>query len=101
MVQLGGHFWIDGGMVSSANAHLAGGYDEVLVIAPLPKGHGGAASVPHEVSRLRISGQAHLIVPDSASREAISPNIYDPARRAASADAGRAQGAAAAAQISW
>jgi len=33
-----GRFWIDGGMVSAANAHLASGYGRVVVIAPVPDG---------------------------------------------------------------
>jgi NTE family protein len=98
-VDLGGRRWIDGGMVSSANAHLAEGFDEILVIAPLAGSHGGVPSVRQEVQRLSERRTADLIVPDEASQAAIGRNIYDASRRAAAADAGREQGAAAATDI--
>jgi NTE family protein len=94
-VDLGGRRWIDGGMVSSANTRLAEGFDEILVIAPLAQNHGGLPSARQEVERLNGPGAVHLIVPDDASKAAIGPNIYDPARRAAAADAGREQGVSA------
>jgi NTE family protein len=36
MIRLGDRHWIDGGMVSSANALLADGFDDILIIAPSP-----------------------------------------------------------------
>jgi NTE family protein len=96
MTQLGGRDWIDGGMVSSANALLADGFDNILVIAPLPKSYGGIPTVRQDVERLSTRAATRLIIPDTASKTAISPNIYDPARRAAAADAGRTQGRAVA-----
>jgi len=98
-VELGGRRWIDGGMVSSANTPLAEEFDEILVIAPLPGNHGGLPSVRQEVERLRAHRTVHLIVPDDVSRAGIGPNIYDPSRRAAAADAGREQGQAAGVSI--
>lgn len=80
-VRLGGRDWIDGGMVSSANARLADGYARVLVLAPLPQGHGGIPSVAKDVKALQRSAQVELMVPDSHSVAAIGPNIYDPDRR--------------------
>ena len=68
-------------MVSSANARLADGYERVLVLAPLPQGHGGIPSVAKDVQTLRRSARAELIVPDSDCVTAIGPNIYDPDRR--------------------
>jgi NTE family protein len=91
-VEIDGELWFDGGMVSSANARLAEGFDEILVIAPLPRGHGGMPSVGREVASLGAHPSVHLIVPDQASRTAIGRDIYDASRRAAAADAGRAQG---------
>jgi len=41
-----GRFWIDGGMVSTANAHLTSGHDRVVVIAPLPDGYGAIPAQP-------------------------------------------------------
>jgi NTE family protein len=101
LVEIGGRSWVDGGMVSSANAFLAAEYDEILVIAPLPTGHGGVPSVPNEVTALRKRSRAWLIVPDELGREAIGKNIYDASRRPGSADAGRLQGIAAAPGIPW
>jgi NTE family protein len=91
-VQVGGRRWIDGGMISSANTGLANGFDEVLVLAPLPRNHGGLPSVGQEVRRLSPRQTVHLIVPDGPSQDAIGRNIYDPSRRAPAADAGREQG---------
>ena len=98
-VSLGGRRWIDGGMVSSANTRLAEGFDEILVIAPLPRNHGGVPWVRQEVERLSGRRTVHLIVPNDASRAGIGPNIYDSSRRAAAADAGREQGTSAGARI--
>ena len=100
-VELGGRLWIDGGMVSSANARLAAGYDRVLVLAPLPTSYGGVPSVSEDVAALREHARVDLAVPDRASRAAIGANIYDATRRAASADAGRHQGLRAADAIDW
>jgi NTE family protein len=98
-VEIDGELWFDGGMVSSANARLAEGFDDILVIAPLPRGHGGMPSSHQEVASLGAHASVHLVVPDSASRTAIGKDIYDASRRAAAADAGRAQGTTAAPDI--
>jgi NTE family protein len=98
-VNVGGRRWIDGGMVSSANVHLADGFDEVLVIAPLPRNHGGVPSVGEEVKRLSGHPAVHLIVPDDQSKAGIGHNIFDASRRAAAADAGRVQGKGEGARI--
>lgn len=99
IVTFGGRDWIDGGMVSSANATLAAGYDRVLVIAPLAKGYGGLPSVTDDVGELRQSATVELIVPDAAATRAIGPNRYDPVRRGPAAAAGRDQGQQAAARV--
>ena len=90
-VTINGHDWIDGGMVSPTNALLAEGFDNILVLAPLPKTHGGVPNVYEDVRWLREHSSVHLIVPDTASRTAIGPNIYDHTRRTTAADAGHAQ----------
>ena len=86
-------------MVSSANATLADGFTSVLVIAPLPRGHGRVPSVADDVRALARSTTVELMVPDQRSVEAIGPNIYDPERRSAAATAGKDQGLAIAARI--
>jgi NTE family protein len=80
-VRLGDREWIDGGMVSSANAQLADGYARILILAPLPRGHGGIPSVAKDANFLQRSARVELIVPDSHSVAAIGSNIYDPDRR--------------------
>jgi NTE family protein len=92
-VPFAGRQWIDGGMVSSANALVATGFDRVVVIAPLPESYGGIPSVADDVAVLSRSAQVTLVIPDEAARAAIGPNIYDPARRPSAAAAGRRQGA--------
>lgn len=94
MVSFGGRQWIDGGMVSSANALTAKGFDRVVVLAPLPESYGGIPSVADDVAVLSRSAQVTLLIPDEESRAAIGPNIYDPGRRPGAAAAGRRQGAA-------
>jgi NTE family protein len=99
MVRFGGRTWIDGGMVSAANARLADGYERVLVIAPMPKGHAGIPSAQQDVEAMRASAKVELITPDPQSVHAIGPNPYDPARRGPVATAGRDQGRQAATRI--
>ena len=99
LVVFGDRRWIDGGMVSSANARVAEAYERVLVIAPLPKGHGGIPSVAADVKAMRRTASVELITPDQASVKAIGPNIYDPQRRASAATAGRQQGMSAAPRV--
>ncbi|MFB9238296.1 patatin-like phospholipase family protein [Plantactinospora siamensis] len=88
-----GRRFVDGGVRSAANADLADGHDPVLVVAPL--GIGLAA----QVRRLRRSARVVALRPDRAARAAIGRNVLDPARRAAAARAGWAQGVAARAEV--
>jgi NTE family protein len=77
MVRFGGRTWIGGGMVSAANARLANGYERVLVIAPVPKGHAGIPSAHQDVEVMRATAKVELITPDPQSVHAIGPNPYD------------------------
>ncbi|MEE1939685.1 patatin-like phospholipase family protein [Streptomyces sp. TRM 70361] len=96
-VALGGRRWIDGGVWSTANAHLARGYDRVVVLAPLTRAFGPGATAGRQADRLRVSGaRVALVTPGAAVRRALARNPLDPARRAACARAGRAQAAACA-----
>jgi NTE family protein len=99
MVRFGGRTWIDAGMVSAANARLADGYERILVIAPMPKGHGGIPSAQQDVEAMRATSRVELITPDAQSVTAIGPNPYDPARRGPVAAAGRAQGLSSAIRV--
>lgn len=90
--QIAGRSYIDGGMVSTANAHLANGSQRVVVIAPLPDGYGAIPGAAQDVAAMNAHTRALLIAPDQASAAAVGSNIYDPTRRGPAAAAGRAQG---------
>jgi NTE family protein len=96
-VHVHGRRYVDGGMRSPANADLARGYDRVVVLAPLPRGVGPMTSVDAQVRGM--PARVVVVSPDDASRRAIGRNVLDPAARAGSARAGRAQAAAEAARV--
>ncbi len=96
-VTIDGRRYIDGGMRSAANADLAQGCERLVVLAPIPRGIGPMASVDAQVSGM-VSRVA-VVSPDAASRAAIGRNVLDPAARAPSARAGRAQAAAVAERV--
>jgi NTE family protein len=96
-VTIDGRRYVDGGMRSTANADLAQGYDRLVVLAPIPRGIGPLASVDAQVTGL-VSRVA-VVSPDQASLTAIGKNVLDPAARAGSARAGRAQGADVAGRV--
>ena len=90
-VTIGERRYIDGGMRSAANADLASDCERLVVLAPIPRGIGPMASVDAQVGSM-VSRVA-VVSPDKASRAAIGRNVLDPAARAGSARAGRAQAA--------
>jgi NTE family protein len=92
-----GRRYVDGGMRSAANADLAHDYDRLVVLAPIPRGVGPMASVDAQVSGM--VSRVVVVSPDAASRTAIGRNVLDPAARAPSARAGRAQAASVAAKV--
>jgi NTE family protein len=94
-----GRSWIDGGMVSSANARLADGYDRIVVLAPMPAGYGAVPGVEDDVAAMRAAASVVLLSPDQESTLAIGPNPYDPSQRSHAAAAGRNQGARMASEI--
>ena len=96
-VTIDGRRYVDGGMRSAANADLAEGYDRVVVLAPIPRGVGPLASVDAQVTGM--VARVAVVSPDEAARRAIGRNVLDPAARAGSARAGRAQAAGVAAAV--
>ncbi|GAA2093931.1 patatin-like phospholipase family protein [Actinomadura alba] len=101
-VTIGDRRYIDGGVRSNENVHLAAGYDQVLVLSPQPPG----APVPpwggldDEVEQLRHRGAEVTVVrPDEGSTAAMGLNPLDPAVRAPTAHAGREQGRREAARV--
>ncbi|MNM34419.1 Patatin-like phospholipase [compost metagenome] len=92
IVHAGGRAWIDGGMVSPANARLAQGYERIVILAPMPGGYGLIPGAAEEAAAMERASKVSLIVPDANSAKAIGPNPYDPSRRGPAAIAGREQG---------
>jgi NTE family protein len=96
-VSIDGSRYVDGGMRSAANADVAQGYDRLVVLAPIPRGIGPIASVDAQVTGL--IARVAVVSPDRHSKAAIGKNVLDPAARAASAEAGRAQAMTVAQQV--
>jgi NTE family protein len=90
-VTAGGHTWVDGGMLSAANAVLAAEFASAMVIAPIAAYRSGS-SVWDEVKALPSSTRCMAVVPDEASNDAVGVNPLDPSRRGPAARAGREQG---------
>ncbi len=97
-VTIDGKRYIDGGMRSAANADLAQGHDRLVVLAPIPRGVGPITSVDAQVTGM-VSARVAVVSPDQGARTAIGRNVLDPAARAASARAGRAQAASVAERV--
>lgn len=96
-VTVGATRLVDGGMRTPVNADLAAGAARVVVLAPIPRGLGRRTGVVPQVEELRAGGaRVALVTPDRDAVSAIGRNVLDPARRAGSARAGRAQAAAVA-----
>ncbi len=99
-VTIGGRRYIDGGIRSAANADLAEGYQQVLIVAPVSAGGGPITSPGKQAEQLRAQGaRVELVSPDAAAKQAIGGNSLDPAARPPAARAGRAQAAAEAERI--
>ncbi|MFF3457762.1 patatin-like phospholipase family protein [Streptomyces sp. NPDC002730] len=94
-VTIDGRRWIDGGVHSTANAHLAAGYERVVVIAPIASGNKVVVSPRAQAARLAAAGaRVEVITPDAAARKVFGRHLSDPALRAPAARAGLAQAAA-------
>ncbi|GAB2925398.1 patatin-like phospholipase family protein [Rhodococcus aerolatus] len=91
-VTIGERRYVDGGMRSVANVDLAAGHDRVVVLAPLARGMGVLRSPADQLAELGAD-RGVVVSPDGDSRAAIGRNVLDPAARAPSARAGRAQAA--------
>ncbi|GAA5122633.1 patatin-like phospholipase family protein [Pseudonocardia adelaidensis] len=99
-VSTGGRSLVDGGLCSPANADLAAGYEQVVVLAPIVRGIGPMIGAGPQVAALRAQGaRVAFVSPDAEALAAIGRNVLDPAQRPAAARAGRAQAAAAVAGI--
>jgi NTE family protein len=93
-VTLGGARYIDGGVRSFTNVDLAGGYDEVLIIAPMID-----PPLAEQVAAVRKTARTGMLGPDEAARSAMGPDPLDPSVRGPSARAGYRQGLLAATSV--
>jgi NTE family protein len=99
-VTIGDRRFVDGGVRSVANADLAAGYEQVVIVAPVAKGFGHMTSPREQAAALTAAGARVVLVhPDHAAVHTIGRNVLDSSRRAAAAMAGRAQAAAEAAAV--
>jgi len=93
-VSIGGRRYVDGGVRSPENADLAEGASKVVILSPAGRAGltGGSPSLPREIAKLEAAGtKIHVVEPNDAARAAMGANALDPAIRAPTAEAGRAQ----------
>ncbi len=88
---INGRRYVDGGVRSIANADLAAGCDRVVVLAPVTFALRRRGRIASQLSALGPGVRSVVVSPDAEARRAIGRNVLDPARRAASARAGRRQ----------
>ncbi|WP_131739134.1 patatin-like phospholipase family protein [Actinomadura roseirufa] len=94
-VTIGGIRYVDGGVHSANNLHLAAGFGRVVAVSPMEDPALAAEAAELE----RDGGRIEVIRPDEASLAAFGTDPLDPATRTPSAGAGFAQGQAAAERI--
>ena len=88
-VAVDGRWYIDGGVRSATNADLVAGHERVVVVAPSPRGPllwRQPVTVPFPEGT-----QCTWVTPSPESRAAFGRDLFNPARRAAAARAGRGQ----------
>ncbi|WP_369046800.1 patatin-like phospholipase family protein [Sinomonas sp. P10A9] len=98
-VEIEGRLYMDGGARSLANADLAAGAEQVLILVPSPAETPLGVAVPDEQLRDLDPAQVLMINADAASQEAMGANPLDPEARIPAARAGRDQGRRVAAEI--
>jgi len=92
-ITIKGRRYVDGGVRSITNADLATGCERVLVLAPATYALRRSGRISSQLASLGPAVRSLVVSPDAESRRAIGNNVLDPARRPASARAGRAQAA--------
>jgi NTE family protein len=92
-ITINGRRYIDGGVRSVANADLATGCDRVIVLAPVTVALRRTGRISSQLLSLGPGVRSSVVSPDAQAREAIGRKVLDPAYRAASTRAGRAQAA--------
>lgn len=92
-VTINGRRYMDGGVRSAANVHLAAGYERVVVLAPTTTSLRRSGRIATELAALGPDVRTVVVSPDPETRAAMGRNALDPAKRAASAEAGLRQSA--------
>jgi NTE family protein len=92
-ISIKGRRYMDGGMLSTANANLAAGCERVVVLAPVTMAFRPSSRIVNQLAALGPNVRSVVISADAQARKAMGRNALDSARRAASARAGRAQAA--------
>lgn len=101
-VTLLGRCYVDGGIRSAESADRVENAAAVVILSPLGRDAPSlcGAGLPAEINALEAKGVRVVVVePDAATRNAMGLNVLDPATRAPTAEAGRAQGRREAQQI--
>ncbi|MEU9198507.1 patatin-like phospholipase family protein [Streptomyces sp. NPDC048332] len=99
-VTLNGRHWIDGGSRSTANIHMARGYDRVLAVVPIPDAVGPHPGAQRQAAELAAEGtRVCLLHPDRTDRRAMGRDMTANARVPAAARAGHARAEALAAGV--
>jgi NTE family protein len=92
-VTIAGRRYMDGGVRSVANAHLARGHDRVVVLAPTTTSLRRSGRLATELAALGPAVRSVVVTLDAEAKTAMGRNALDPARRAAAAETGRRQSA--------
>jgi NTE family protein len=92
-VTIEGHRYMDGGVRSGTNADLAVGYGRVVVVTPVVASLRRSGRISRQLATLGKHLHSAVVVPNAAAKAAMGNNVLNPAFRAASAKAGRAQAA--------
>jgi NTE family protein len=98
-VEIEGRLYMDGGARSLANADLAAGAAQVLILVPSPPESPFGVAVSDEQLRALDPACVHMINADAASLDAMGANPLDPQSRVPAAHAGRDQGRRLAAEV--
>ena len=98
-ITINGRHYIDGGVRSVANADLATGCDPVVVLAPVRVALRRRQRVDAQLQSLGQGIRSIVVSADGTARKAMGRQALDPAFRAASARAGKAQAPLAAGAV--
>jgi len=100
-VSLLGSRWIDGGMVSTTNALLAGGAARILILAPMPAPQGKISGTYEDGEVLSQKSEVTVVAADTEALSAMGTNIYDPTKRDIAFREGYRQGKAVSVNLNW